>query len=124
MSQCTGNNSIAYQQWNNISGSAVTNLTSSSLYPNNPSLTGTRTLFEMPQNIGNNIGIRMNGFLCAPTTGTYYFWISADASAELWLSTSSNVADRRRIALLTRNSNYRQWNRYSTQKSAAISLVA
>ena len=43
----------------------------------------------MPANLGNNFGVRMYGYICAPTTGTYYFWIASDNAAELWLSTTS-----------------------------------
>src|SRR4030095_11271569 len=93
-------------------------------YPNNPSSTGTQTLFEMPQNLGNNIGIRMNGYICPPTTGTYVFWIASDASGELWLSTTSNSANKVLIAFNTSSTNYRQWNKYASQKSVAISLTA
>ena len=60
---CAGTGSISYQQWNSITGTAVSNLTSNANYPNNPSVTGTRTLFEMPLNIGNNLGVRMNGYI-------------------------------------------------------------
>ena len=81
---CTGTGSINFQRWNNINGSAVSNLTSNANYPNNPSSTGTRTLFEMQNNLGNNLGIRMNGYICPPTTGNYIFWIASDASGELW----------------------------------------
>jgi glucose/arabinose dehydrogenase len=121
---CPGSGSINFQRWNNITGSAVTNLTSNQNYPNNPSSTGSRTLFEMPVNLGNNIGIRMNGYICAPATGNYIFWIASDASAELWLSTTSNPANRVRIAYNTSSTNSRQWNKYATQKSVAIYLVA
>ncbi len=121
---CSGTGSINYQRWNNINGTAVSNLTSNSNYPNNPSLTGTRTLFEMLTNIGNNLGIRMNGYICPPTTGNYIFWIASDASAELWLSTTSNTANKAKIAFNTSSTNSREWTKYSTQKSVAISLIA
>ena len=121
---CPGTGLINYQRWNNISGSAVANLTSNSNYPNSPSLTGTRSLFEMPANMGNNIGIRMNGYICPPATGSYVFWIASDASAELWLSTSSNPANKVKIAFNTNSTNSREWNKYTSQKSASISLTA
>jgi PQQ-dependent dehydrogenase (s-GDH family) len=121
---CSGTGAINFQRWNNISGSAVSNLTSNSNYPNNPSSTGTRTLFEMQSNLGNNIGIRMNGYICPPTTGNYIFWIASDASGELWLSTSSNPANKVRIAYNTSSTNSRQWTKYATQKSVAINLTA
>jgi hypothetical protein len=121
---CPGTGSINFQRWNNINGSAVSNLTSSPNYPNNPSSTGTRPLFEMLTNLGNNIGIRMNGYICAPATGSYTFWIASDASGELWLSSTSSPANKTRIAYNTNSTNSRQWNKYATQKSVAIALVA
>ena len=121
---CTGTGSINYQKWNNISGTSISNLTSNSNYPNSPSSSGTRTSFEMNSNAGSNFGIKMYGYLCPPTTGNYVFWIASDDSGELWLSTSSNPAARQRIAYHTGYTNSRQWTKYSTQKSAAISLVA
>ncbi len=121
---CTGTGSISFQRWNNISGSAVSNLTSNVNYPNNPSSTGTRTTFEMQTNLGSNLGIRMNGYICAPTTGNYVFWIASDASGELWISTTSSPANKVRRAYNTSSTNSRQWNKYSTQKSVAIAMVA
>ena len=121
---CPGTGAINYQQWNNISGSAVSNLTSSPNYPNNPSTTGTRTLFEMPTNIGNNLGIRINGYICPPTTGNYIFWIASDASGELWLSTTSNPSNKIKIAYNTSSTKSREWNKYASQKSVAINLTA
>ncbi len=121
---CTGTGSINYQRWNNINGTAVSNLTSNVNYPNNPSLTGTRTLFEMPNNIGNNLGIRMNGYICPPTSGSYVFWIASDASGELWISTTSSPSNKVKRAYNTSATNSRQWTKYSTQKSVAITLTA
>ncbi len=121
---CPSLGSINYQRWNNISGTSVSSLTSNPNYPNNPSSTGTRTLFEMPTNLGNNLGIRMYGYICPPTTGNYVFWIASDNAAELWLSTTINPANKVRIAYNTSSTNSRQWNKYSTQKSVAIALVA
>ncbi len=121
---CLGTGLINFQRWNNISGSAVSNLTSNSNYPNNPSSTGTRTLFEMQQNLANNFGIRMNGYICPPATGNYVFWIASDASGELWLSSTNSPANKAKIAYNTSSTNYQQWTKYATQKSVAISLVA
>jgi len=123
-SGCVGTGSINFQRWNNISGTSVSNLTSNANYPNNPSSTGSRTLFEMPLNSGNNYGLRMNGYICAPTTGSYVFWIASDANGQFWLSTTTNPANKVLIAYHTGTTNSRQWNKYSTQKSAPISLIA
>ena len=121
---CPGLGSINYQRWNNINGTAVSNLTSNPNYPNNPSTSGTYTIFELPQNSGNNFGVRVNGWICPPTTGNYVFWIASDASAELWLSTTIDPANKVKIAYNASATNYRQWNKYTTQKSATIALTA
>ena len=121
---CPGAGSINFQRWNNINGTAVSNLTSNINYPNNPSSSGTRTLFEMQSNLGNNFGIKMYGYICAPITGNYTFWIAGDASAELWLSTTTSPTNKIRIAFNTSSTNSRQWTKFTSQKSVAITLTA
>ncbi|HET9744218.1 MAG TPA: PQQ-dependent sugar dehydrogenase [Chitinophagaceae bacterium] len=121
---CPGLGSINYQRWNNISGGAVSNLTSHPNYPNNPSSSGTLTVFETPANMGNNIGVKVYGYICPPVTGNYVFWIASDESSELWLSTTTNVANKVKIAFNTSATKYRQWNKFASQKSAVISLTA
>nr|WP_294903262.1 PQQ-dependent sugar dehydrogenase [uncultured Lacibacter sp.] len=122
--QCTGMGSINYQQWNNVTGGNIINLTSILGYPNNPSVTGIRTSFENTSNVGNNLGVRMYGYLCVPTTGTYYFWIAADNAGELWLSSTSLPLNKTRIAYTSKACKYRQWNASASQKSVGIVLVA
>ena len=75
---CPGLGSINFQRWNNITGSSVINLTSNSNYPSNPSASGTYTIFEIPGNSGNNFGMKVYGYICPPTTGSYVFWIASD----------------------------------------------
>jgi PQQ-dependent dehydrogenase (s-GDH family) len=123
-SSCTGIGSINFQRWNNITGTSVTNLTSNANYPNNPGTTGTLTSFEMPTNAAENYGARIYGYICPPVTGSYTFWIASDDNSELWLSTTSSPSNRQRIAYHTQWTNSREWNKYTTQKSAAITLAA
>ncbi|WP_407525381.1 fibronectin type III domain-containing protein [Lacibacter sp. MH-610] len=119
---CSGTGSINFQRWNNVTGSTVASLTSVAGYPNNPSTSGAFTSFEIPTNSGNNYGMRVWGYICPPVTGSYTFWIAADDNAELWLSTTSNSANRVRIAFHTGFTSSRQWNKYASQKSVAITL--
>src|SRR4030095_901340 len=121
---CPGLGSISYLRWNNISGSSVSNLTSNANYPNNPSVSGTLTIFEIAQNSGNNFGMKVFGYVCPPRSGDYVFWIASDESAELWLSTTSSSTNRVKIAFNTTATKSRQWNKYSSQKSATIPLSA
>jgi len=121
---CPGLGSISYQRWNNITGSSVSSLTSNSNYPNNPSSSGTLSIFEIPQNTGNNYGMKVYGYICPPTSGNYVFWIASDENAELWLSTTSSSANRVKIAFNTTATKSRQWNKSSSQKSGLIVLNA
>jgi PQQ-dependent dehydrogenase (s-GDH family) len=121
---CTGTGAINFQRWNNITGTSVSNLTSNPNYPNNPSTTGTLSRFEITSNGGDNYGMKVYGYICPPTTGSYIFWIASDDNSELWLSTNSSPATKQRVAYHTQYTNSREWNKYATQKSATIVLVA
>ncbi len=121
---CAGTGAINYQKWNNVTGTAVSNLTSLSTYPNSPSVSGTLTSFEIPVNSSDNYGMRVYGYICPPVTGTYTFWIASDDNGELWLSTNSSPANKQKIAYQSSWTNSREWNKVATQKSAAITLTA
>ncbi|HET6994398.1 MAG TPA: fibronectin type III domain-containing protein, partial [Chitinophagaceae bacterium] len=121
---CTGTGAINFQKWLNITGTAVSNLTSNANYPNNPSSSGTLTSFEIPSNSADNYGMKVYGYICPPTTGSYTFWIASDDNSELWLSTNSSAGNKVKIAYQTSWTNSREWNKFATQKSAAITLIA
>jgi PQQ-dependent dehydrogenase (s-GDH family) len=119
---CSGTGFVNYAKWNNVTGSTVASLTSLASYPNTPSVTGTLSSLEIPANSGDNYGIKVFGYLCPPTTGSYTFWIAGDDNCELWLSTSGNAAGKQKIAFHTSYTNAQEWNKFTTQKSAAIVL--
>ena len=120
---CSATGSILAQRWDGISGTAVSNLTSNASYPNSPTSSSNLTSMEIPTNVSDNYGVRIAGYICAPATGSYTFWIAGDDNVELWLSSNSNAANKTRIAYHTSWTNSRQWNRYTTQKSAVINLT-
>jgi autotransporter-associated beta strand protein len=115
-----------------ISGSYVSNMTSSLNYPAFPDASGTITTAEAPSNFADNYGQRWSGWITPPQTGNYQFYIASDDESELWLSTNDTRARRQRIARVsdsndTNGSWYtslRQWNKYGNQSSAQISLTA
>src|SRR5262249_25966753 len=75
--------SILRQYWLGIGGgTAVTDLTSNPNYPNNPSGSGLLSTFEAPINWADNYGTRMRGFITAPDTGNFVFWISSDDNSQ------------------------------------------
>jgi chitodextrinase len=121
---CSGTGSLNYQRWNNITGTTIVSLTSNANYPNNPTTTGSLTSFEMPSNTGDNFGVRVFGYICPPATGNYTFWIASDDNSELWLSTNQDASNKTRIAYHSQWTASREWNKYPTQKSIAITLTA
>jgi hypothetical protein len=116
--------SVFRQYWTGIGGSAVTDLTGNGNYPNNPSGHDLLGAFEAPTDWADNYGTRVRGFVTAPNTGSFVFWIASDDSSELWLSTNDVPANARRIAYVSGWTTSHEWNKYSSQKSTPINLIA
>jgi glucose/arabinose dehydrogenase len=115
---------ITKEQYNNIPGKLITDLTSNSNYPNNPSVITRLSAFEAPINAGENFGARIRGYIVPPITGNYTFWIASDDQSELWLSTDSTTTRKKKIASVTGNTFSRQYTKYPAQKSVVITLTA
>jgi hypothetical protein len=121
---CTATGNITYQRWDNIGiGTKVSDLTSNVNYPNNPSATELLPAMEAPLNSLDNFGARMAGYICAPSTGSYTFWIASNNEGELWLSTDDQVVNKQKIAYHTDYTASREWNKFVTQKSTTINLI-
>lgn len=117
---CSGGGTITRDVWTGISGTLISSIPVNS----NPSSTGNINVFEAPENVGDNYGTRIRGYICVPTSGNYTFWIAGNDRTELWLSTDDNPANKRKIAYANGYTNVRQWTKYTTQQSAPISLAA
>ncbi|HEY6162309.1 MAG TPA: Ig-like domain-containing protein [Bacteroidia bacterium] len=117
---CTATGKISRELWLNVSGTTVSSIPLSSP----PGSTGILTLLEAPQNIGDNYGQRLRGYICAPATGNYIFWIASDDNSELWLSTNDQPSNKHRIAYNNQWTFSREWTKYASQQSAPISLAA
>ena len=120
---CTASGTILMEKYDGISGTAISALTGASIYPNSPSSTSQLSSFEITSNVGDNYGVRVRGLICAPETGSYTFWIAGDDAVELWLSSNSNASSKSKIASHTGWTNSREWNKFSAQKSATITLT-
>ncbi|MES2661072.1 MAG: PA14 domain-containing protein [Verrucomicrobiota bacterium] len=113
---------VKRQLWTGINGSNLSDLTTLGTYPNNPNSTTYQAFFETPTNSADNYGQKLSGYLRAPDSGSFTFWIAADDACELWLSTDSNPANKVKIAYSLTWTDSRQWGKFTTQKSAAITL--
>lgn len=117
---CQGNGSIVREIWRNVDGSEISSIP----FDTPPDETITHTAFEAGLNQGDNYGSRMRAYICPPATATYVFWLASDDMSELWLSTDDNPANKVMIASVTGWTRYRQYNKYATQSSGRINLVA
>jgi hypothetical protein len=81
----------------------------------------------MPDDVGQDFGARLRGFLSAPLTGDYTFFISCDDNGELDLSIDETPANKQRIAYVSGSpawTDYVEWNKFPSQKSQVVSLAA
>ena len=115
---------ILREYWTGIAGTAVSDLTSNANYPSTPTARDYLFSFEAPTDWADSYGTRVRGYLTAPSSGTYVFWIASDDNSELWLSTNADPANKTKIAYVPGWTNSRQWSNYAEQKSVAINLVA
>lgn len=118
--QCPGSGTILREQWNDLTGYSISSIPVNTA----PASTSQLASFEAPYNVGDNYGARIRGYICAPTTGNYIFWIASDDKSELWLSTNDDPANKVKIAYVNGWTNRKEWTKYSTQQSAPVALVA
>jgi len=110
------------QRWNNIDGTDLNLLKSDPRYPNSPDVTEVVTQFQWNGPDADNYGGRIEGWLYAPATGDFTFWLITDDQGELWLSTDDDPDNARLIAM---ESTYRDLNSWGTgeEQSQPIPLV-
>lgn len=100
----------------------ISNLTADPKYPNYPDIVASLGSFEY-SSVGENYGGKLRGYICAPVSGYYRFYIASDEHSELWLSTDDQAVNIRRIAYLVTAVPFRSYTSYFTQKSEPIFLL-
>ncbi len=116
----TGGN-ITRDVWTGLSGSNVLDVPQHTT----PTSTTTITTLEAPADSGENFGERMRGYLTAPSTGLFTFFLTSDENAELWVSSSDEPAHKLKRAWVTAGSvNAGTWDALPSQKSITMSLTA
>ena len=118
-----GSGAISYERWLDVPGEAV------SLVPVDvaPDVTTELSSFRMPDDVGQDFGARVRGYLVAPATGAYTFWLSCDDNGELSLSSDESPTNKQRIAFVSGSpawTDYVEWTKFPTQKSEPVLLVA
>lgn len=116
---------ITRHVWTGVGGSELTNLRALATFPNSPSQISTLTTnFDCPRDWANDYGTRVFGWVHAPVTGNYRFYIHSDDASELWLSTDESPDRKRRIAGVSGWVPAGAWNNSPDQTSVVIPLVA
>ncbi|WNR42913.1 PA14 domain-containing protein [Paenibacillus roseipurpureus] len=111
---------ITRDYWTVISGGAAYSVPVSTP----PAGTEMLTKLEGPVNWADNYGDRIRGYLHPAVSGSYTFSVAGDDSADLYLSTSSNPANKLKIAYTNAWTGVREWTKYATQTSSPVNLVA
>lgn len=113
---------VNIRYWMNVPGAKPEALTQLARYPNNPDDTEKLQALEQTQNRADDYGAMIQGFIIAPQTGFYKFFLSADDQAELWLSDSAANEPLTRIATVPAWTYQQQYDKYASQTSPSIQL--
>ncbi|MEQ1851659.1 MAG: DUF1800 family protein, partial [Chthoniobacteraceae bacterium] len=79
---------------------------------------GTIATLDDDTDYPDNTSRRLRGYVVPPKTGNYYFWLAANNSAELWISTDSESVNRVRRARVSASTGKKVW------APAAISSIS
>ena len=115
--------SVVREVWQGVAGTNVADIPTSTP----ATVTNILSSLEGITNFGSNYGERIRGYLTAPVTGNYYFWIAASDAAELWVSDDNeyvNKLKRANVWPTNGGTAYHQWNAQTNQQSKWLSLVA
>jgi len=114
---------ILLERYSRVPGRRVDYMINATNYPSGPAGVSRPALFEI-SSLGDDTGARLRGYVTAPATGEYTFYIAGDDRGELWLSSDDNPANKRMIAQCYYWVNPRQWDYYQGQVSDPVRLQA
>ena len=90
-----------------------------------PTTTNAVATFAAPVDTGDDFGERIRGWLTAPATGQFTFFVTtSDENAELWLSASDDPSRKLKRCFVQNAAPAGLWNVQSTQKSLPVTLKA
>jgi len=119
-----GTGKILYEAYGDIEGNAVSDLTGSPNFPGKPSATQELSIFEAPVDRDDKFGARIRGFVHAPQTGSYVFWLASDDNGELLLSTDEDPKNAKSVASVPEWTGPNEWDKFPEQKSRPVNLEA
>jgi uncharacterized protein (DUF1800 family) len=113
---------IAREYWNGVTGTSVASIPTGTA----PSGTGNLSQLAAVTDYGDDYGARIRGYITAPETGNYYFWLAASNSAELWISNDDEPITAVKRAWVKTGTAALEWNNAgeTKQKSPWLALEA
>ena len=128
---------LSQKFWWGIGGGNVSDLTGNANYPDNWDQTAAERGwdwalgFDVERDLGSDFGTEIVGYITAPVTGNYVFYIATDDGGELWLSTegkgdyyATDPAQATMVAATNGWAGYKQWDNGNVVPSAPIALEA
>ena len=115
--------SVVREVWTNVPGTNIADIPVGAP----AGFTNTLGALEGVTNFGVNYGERIRGYLTAPVTGNYYFWIAGSDAAELWISNDGEPANKLKRANVwpaNGGAGIHQWNAQTNQQTKWLTLVA
>ena len=113
---------ISRDVWTGVPGTAVSAIPLATA----PSSTAAIATLETPQSApdADDYGARIRGYITAPSTGVYKFWLTASDSAELYISDDDESVNSFRRASVTTATGFRDWGNANAGKSPLLMLTA
>jgi hypothetical protein len=115
---------LTRQVWLKLPGANVTDLTNNPRFYGKADITTLNDGISTSRDFADNFGERLQGWVTAPVTGDYTFWVAGDNQCELWLSTNQSKFNKQLIASVPVWSAPDEWDKFPAQKSVVVHLVA
>jgi hypothetical protein len=110
--------------YDHVGGSSVTDLIRAPSFPEGYTAADFVVGSASQAKRGDACGEVLRGYVHPVVRGSYTLWVSADAGAELWLSTSDDPEQRRLVAQVLSPTSLDQWDAYGEQRSDPVALEA
>lgn len=125
-SEVTG--TLLWEYWTEILGSRINDLTATAAFQANlPSATVVDQLDVPPGSepgMGDKYGQRIRGYLIAPESGHYTFYVAGNNDTRLRLSNDATPDNARTIAESQGTTGYGEFDKSTSQRSSPVYLVA
>lgn len=111
---------IGREQWDGVGGTSIASIPVHST----PTSTSSLSSLKGPTDGADDFGARIRGYITAPATGNYYFWIAASHAAELWISNDDEPVNAFKRAWITTGTGPEEWNNAGEprQKTAWLAM--